>query len=150
MELIEFLDRVFSIYPPKLKEKQTVGNITDTYLLALDTGRQYDYENALKELVRIYDQKTLPLPSYLYKLLEKYSFGSQIKKEKDRWQAAPTLYGWCERHKQWYEFAVCEEQTDYEVTQALVKKGFTDITNQKPKDYTVNERIEKEKEKKCA
>lgn len=130
MELTEFVNKIFNRFPPDLKGNDTIESITEDYISALDTGKDYNYDNAFIELMRSYSFKTLPTAKIILETLNRNEILNKGRKENTKFQS---LYAFSPKHNHWYEFGIEPDIGESATVRSLVKQGFTNITNQNPR-----------------
>ena len=69
MNINEFVNKIFLRFPPDIKGNDTFESLLCDFLKALNTGKEYNYENAFIELMRNYGYKTTPSPKIVLGIL---------------------------------------------------------------------------------
>lgn len=129
MDLNEFVSKVFLRFPPDLRGDDTEESIMYDYINALESLKEYNYEQAFKELMISYSFKTLPTAKILHEILER----NVIKREEQETGKFPEFKSlWAFKNGHWFEYGIEPQIGEHKTVQALIKQGFTNITNQNP------------------
>jgi hypothetical protein len=125
VNFFDFLNRVFLYYPPETNEALTLETIYSDYSKALETGENYNFDEAFIQLLRTYKFRKTPTISDLLGVLNSNKIKSNEIKEIsfNAWQGTiiATKSGID------YEFAIENGITFEEARQNLAKRGLTNI-----------------------
>lgn len=82
MQLNEFVNKIFLRFPPEIRGNDTLENRILDYTMALDTGKEYNYEKAYIDLLRNYSYKTTPPEKIVLEILQQNEIKTPMPKSK--------------------------------------------------------------------
>lgn len=126
MDLNEFVNKIFLRFPPEIRGEDTLENHMYDYTRALDTGKEYNYDNAYIELLRNYSFKTTPPAKIVLEILTKNEIKKTIENQKSiTWEnILADINGMT------YEFAL---DCPFGIARTnLEKRGFTNVRYPEP------------------
>jgi hypothetical protein len=125
MNFMEFLNRVFLFFPPKVSEGLTIEEIYETYEKTLNIGKKYNYDNAFSDLMRTRLSSKTPTCGEIANVLDR----NEICEEKplvEKCIEFRTIIAYKKGHGN-LEFGIEPGMTEEQARRNLIARGFSNI-----------------------
>ena len=122
MELKEFVNKIFTRFPPDIKNGDSLESQLNDYLLAVDNGKNCDYEKAFIDLMRSYSFKTTPPAKIVIEILNQNTIKEAVISKPREFKSM-----FADKNGYTYEFGIEPEIGEWETKRRLIKMGFINI-----------------------